>query len=133
LLQAYRFGWQDKTFTIGVSIGLVPILQAGETLAGVFSAADSACYAAKERGRNRIHLYQPDDTILARRDGEMRWMPRIQQALADERFCLYYQPIIPVGPNGPNGTPGEILIRMLDEDGHIVPPGPSCPPPSVMG
>ena len=127
LLQAYRFAWQDKTFTIGVSIGLVPILQAGETLAGVFSAADSACYAAKESGRNRIHLYQPDDTFLARREGEMRWMPRIQQALADERFRLYYQPIIPVGLNGLEAMHGEILIRMLDETGRIVLPGAFLP------
>ena len=99
LLQSFRFGWGDKSFTIGASIGLVPIAQAGETLAGVFSAADSSCYAAKEKGRNRVHVYQPGDAMLAQRDGEMRWMPRIQQALADERFRLYYQPILPVGPN----------------------------------
>jgi len=127
LLQGFRFGWNDRTFTIGVSIGLVPIAQAGETLAGVFSAADSSCYAAKEKGRNRVHVYQAGDTMLAQRDGEMRWMPRIQQALADERFRLYYQPILPVGSNGPDRTYGEILIRMLDEAGRIVPPGAFLP------
>ena len=58
LLQGFRFGWNDRSFTIGVSIGLVPITRAGETLAGVFSAADSSCYAAKEKGRNRVHVYQ---------------------------------------------------------------------------
>ncbi len=115
LLQGFRFGWGDKTFTIRVSIGLVPITQAGETLAGVFSAADSSCYAAKEKGRNRVHVYQPGDTMLAQRDGEMRWMPRIQQALADERFRLYFQPILPVGSDALDGARGEILIRMLDE------------------
>ena len=127
LLQGFRFGWSDKSFTIGVSIGLVPIAQAGETLAGVFSAADSSCYAAKEKGRNRVHVYQPGDTMLAQRDGEMRWMPRIQQALADERFRLYYQPILPVGSNTLNGTRGEILLRMLDETGRIVLPGAFLP------
>ena len=127
VLQGFRFGWGDKSFTIGVSIGLVPITQAGETLAGVFSAADSSCYAAKEKGRNRVHVYQPGDTMLAQRDGEMRWMPRIQQALADERFRLYYQPIFPVGPNALDGARGEILIRMLDEAGRIVLPGAFLP------
>ena len=127
LLQGFRFGWGDKTFTIGVSIGLVPITQAGETLAGVFSAADSSCYAAKEKGRNRVHVYQPGDTMLAQRDGEMRWMPRIQQALADERFRLYFQPILPVGSDALDGARGEILIRMLDESGHVVLPGAFLP------
>jgi diguanylate cyclase (GGDEF)-like protein/PAS domain S-box-containing protein len=127
LVQAFRFGWQDKTFNIGVSIGLVPLVQDGATLTEVFSAADSACYAAKERGRNRVHLYKPDDTVLAQRDGEMRWMPRIQQALEDGRFRLYYQPIIPFAGRGEPGTHGEILIRMLDESGQLVPPGAFLP------
>ena len=127
LLQSFRFGWSDKSFTIGVSIGLVPIAHAGETLAGVFSAADSACYAAKEKGRNRVHVYQAGDTVLAQRDGEMRWMPRIQQALADERFRLYYQPILPLGSGALAEARGEILLRMLDETGRIVPPGAFLP------
>ena len=122
VLQGFRFGWNDKSFTVGVSIGLVPLVQAGETLAAVFSAADSSCYAAKEKGRNRVHVYRPDDTVLAQRDGEMRWMPRIQQALSDERFRLYYQPIIPMGSTALNGAHGEILLRMLDETGRIVLP-----------
>jgi diguanylate cyclase (GGDEF)-like protein/PAS domain S-box-containing protein len=127
LLQGFRFGWNDRSFTIGVSIGLVPITRTGETLAGVFSAADSSCYAAKEKGRNRVHVYQTGDTMLAARDGEMRWMPRIQQALADGRFRLYYQPILPVGSDAPAAARGEILIRMVDEAGRIVPPGAFLP------
>jgi diguanylate cyclase (GGDEF)-like protein/PAS domain S-box-containing protein len=127
LLQGFRFGWNERSFTIGVSIGLVPIARAGETLAGVFSAADVSCYAAKEKGRNRVHVYQAEDSVLAQRDGEMRWMPRIQEALADERFRLYYQPIVPVGPDAPDGAHGEILIRMLDEAGRIVLPGAFLP------
>ena len=122
LLQSFRFGWGDKSFTIGVSIGLVPIAQAGETLAGVFSTADSACYAAKEAGRNRVHLYQPDDALLAERASEMGWMPRIQQALAEERLRLYFQPIVPIGAPASGGTRGEILVRMLDEEGRVVLP-----------
>ena len=126
VLQGFRFGWNEKRFTITVSIGLVSITQAGETLAAVLSAADSSCYAAKEKGRNRVHVYQSDDTVLAQRNSEMRWMPRIQQALADERFRLYYQPIIALGSDA-HEAHGEILLRMLDEAGHIVLPGAFLP------
>jgi diguanylate cyclase (GGDEF)-like protein/PAS domain S-box-containing protein len=127
LVHGFRFGWQDKSFHIGVSIGLVPLNQAGETPSGVLGAADSSCYAAKEMGRNRVHVYQADDSMLAQRHGEMRWMPRIQQALADERFRLYYQPIVPIGPSTLAEQHGEILLRMLDEEGQIVPPGAFLP------
>ncbi|MBL8540691.1 MAG: EAL domain-containing protein [Betaproteobacteria bacterium] len=127
LVHGFRFVWQDKSFQIGVSIGLVPLIQAGETPSGVLSAADSSCYAAKEKGRNRVHVYQADDSMLAQRHGEMRWMPRIQQALADDRFRLYYQPIVPIAPCAPAGHHGEILLRMLDEEGQIVPPGAFLP------
>jgi diguanylate cyclase (GGDEF)-like protein/PAS domain S-box-containing protein len=127
LVQSFRFGWQEKTFNIGVSIGLVPLSQTGETLAGVFSAADSACYAAKERGRNRVHLYKADDTMLRRRDGEMRWMPRIQQAMAESRLRLYYQPIVPLAPKPGQQPHGEVLLRMVDESGRLVLPGAFIP------
>lgn len=127
VLQGFRFAWQDKTFTIGVSIGLVPIAHPGETLAGVLSAADSSCYAAKEMGRNRVVVYQAGDAKLAQRHGEMRWMPRIQQALAEGRFRLYHQPIMPVTSLSPEGVRGEILVRMLDESGRLVPPGAFLP------
>jgi diguanylate cyclase (GGDEF)-like protein/PAS domain S-box-containing protein len=127
LVHGFRFGWQDKSFHIGVSIGLVPLIQAGETASGVLSAADSSCYAAKEGGRNRVHVYQADDSVLAQRHGEMRWMPRIQQALADERFRLYYQPIVPIARSALPGDHGEILLRMLDEQGQLVPPGAFLP------
>ena len=133
LLRGSRFGWQDKSFSIGVSVGLVPIGHAGETLTSVLSAADSSCYAAKEQGRNRVHVYQANDSTLARRTGEMRWMPRIQQALEDERFCLYYQPIVPIAPNSPPEKHGEILLRMLDEEGRIVPPGAFLPAAEQYG
>jgi diguanylate cyclase (GGDEF)-like protein/PAS domain S-box-containing protein len=132
-LQGSRFGWQDKSFRIGVSIGLVPIGHAGETLTSVLSAADSSCYAAKEQGRNRVHVYQANDSTLARRTGEMRWMPRIQQALEDERFCLYYQPIVPIAPNSLPEKHGEILLRMLDEEGRIVPPAAFLPAAEQYG
>jgi len=127
LLQGFRFAWADKSFTIGVSIGLVPITHPGDTLAGLFSAADSSCYAAKEMGRNRVHVYHAGDSVLAQRDGEMRWMPRIQQALAESRFSLYWQPIQHLSGEDSGVPRGEVLLRMLDESGRVVLPGAFLP------
>ncbi|MGH8612043.1 MAG: EAL domain-containing protein, partial [Gammaproteobacteria bacterium] len=124
-LQDYRFVWQDRGFTIGASVGLVPIDPGVDTLASVFRAADVACYAAKEQGRNRVHLYQPDDHDLAQRHGEMQWVPRIQEALANSRFSLYYQPIIALGWNG--RPHGEVLLRLLNQDGDVIPPSAFIP------
>lgn len=122
----FRFAWDNKTFRVGVSIGVVPIDANSESCASVLSAADSACYAAKDGGRNRVHLYTENDLELARRKGEMRWVSRINQALEDNRFQLAFQPIVPTqGPLG--GHHYELLLRMKDETGQIVMPGAFLP------
>jgi EAL domain-containing protein (putative c-di-GMP-specific phosphodiesterase class I) len=90
--------------------------------AALLSTADAACYAAKDKGRNRIHVHRPGDGEMARRHGEMRWVSRITRALEEDRFQLYYQAIVPMGRDGP-GRHFEVLLRMLDEDEkEIIPP-----------
>jgi len=81
----------------------------------VLSAADAACYVAKEQGRNRVHLYQPDDRAIAERYGEMQWVHRIQRGFEERRFLLYQQPIRPLVAGEPMA---EILLRLLGEDGE---------------
>jgi diguanylate cyclase (GGDEF)-like protein/PAS domain S-box-containing protein len=122
-VQDFRFIWHDKTFSIGVSIGLVSIDPIVASLADVMSAADSAMYAAKDAGRNRIHIYQVNDRELAQRHGDMQWVSRLVKALEEDRFCLYSQDIVPAQPNSGKADHYEILIRMTDENGMIVPPG----------
>ena len=127
LVQDFRFQWQDKIFTIGVSIGLFPINQRNMSPAKALSAADSACYAAKDSGRNRIHVYQEDDGILLKRSGEMQWFPRIQKAIEEDRFLLYYQPILLISNTNEQEEHGEILLRLQDEQGNLILPGAFLP------
>lgn len=134
-VQAFRFAWQDKVFEIGVSIGLVPITAVSGDMALVMSHADAACYAAKDRGRNHVHVYVGSDTELARRHGEMQWISRIALAFEEHRFRLFYQKILLVHPPGSlvpdpfnnSDQHYEVLIRMIDENGGIVPPGAFIP------
>lgn len=119
----FYFTWQEKAFTMGVSIGLVSFSDATLSLAEILSAADTACYIAKDKGRNRVHAYHPEDSELALRHVEMEWVGRIHKAFEENRFQLYSQEIIPL--HSVNGIPGahvELLIRMLDEEGNLVPP-----------
>ena len=122
-IQEFRFVWQDKTFCIGVSIGIVEIDPTIATLTDVMSCADAAMYAAKDAGRNRVHVYKASDRELAQRHGDMQWVSRLVKALEEDRFCLYSQAIAPVKPDGTKSYHYEILIRMTDENGAIVPPG----------
>jgi diguanylate cyclase (GGDEF)-like protein/PAS domain S-box-containing protein len=118
----YRFMWDDRTFRLGVSIGVVPITADNEDVAALLSAADSACAAAKEAGRNRIHSFQENDIDLMRRRREMQWAARIKNALEDNRFELFRQTIQPLQAEE-QGAHYEILLRMRDENGGIISPG----------
>ncbi|TCV87346.1 EAL domain-containing protein [Sulfurirhabdus autotrophica] len=116
LVQDYRFVWNNKSFAVGVSSGLVVLNDESESVASVLSAADAACYAAKDRGRNCIHIYQPADSELLRRREEMQWVTRITRALEENRFMLYAQIIAPLCIQGEKSLHFEILLRMLDEN-----------------
>ena len=118
-LNQFRFNWRDKIFTVGASIGVVPISREFRTVAHLLSAADHACYAAKEKGRNRIQVYQEDDATFIRRHGEMSWVVRIQQTLEQDRFRLFSQPIQPLSPQAAPGLYFEVLLRMLEDDGRV--------------
>ncbi len=122
----FRFAWGDKIFRVGVSIGLAPINAASESSGDVLGNADNACYAAKDAGRSRVHLYVEHDAELARRQGEMRWVVRINQALEEKRFQLAFQPIVPTLGRS-KGHHYELLLRMEDESGQIVMPGAFLP------
>ena len=123
-IETFRFQWESKAFNIGVSIGLVPITEASHSMIDVMREADNACYAAKEQGRNRIMVYSAYDSTLTRRHEEMRQVTLINEALEENRFHLYSQPIVPVAGNGNSeGLYYELLLRMEDQKGRIVGPG----------
>ncbi|MBD2740625.1 EAL domain-containing protein [Coleofasciculus sp. FACHB-1120] len=139
-IQEFRFAWEDKTFTVGVSIGVVTFDANTSTLAGVVSAADAACYEAKNRGRNRVYVYQADDEKLAQQQREVQWLTRLNQAIAQSaplnlsaapensfpgdksRFCLYYQPIAPLNAESKTEEHYEVLLRFVDDKGELIPP-----------
>ena len=121
-ISEYKFMWDDRSFRLGVSIGVVPVSADNEDVAALLSAADNACAAAKEAGRNRIHSFQENDIDLMRRRREMQWAARINNALEENRFELFRQTIQPLQADE-EGAHYEILLRMRDEQGGIIAPG----------
>jgi diguanylate cyclase (GGDEF)-like protein len=121
-VQRFRFKWEDRIFNVGMSVGMVAINRDSGSTASLLSAADAACYVAKDRGRNQIHLYEIRDTDLVRHRGEMQWVTRIHQAMEAHRLRLSWQEI-----RRTDGAPGnarhvELLLRMLDDDGNEILP-----------
>ena len=127
LLARHRFIWDNKSFSLGASIGVVPIDEQMQNAGNALSAADAACYVAKDKGRNRIYVYESDDENLAQRHTEMQWVGRIKEALEENRFSLQYQAIVPVVARRPEGTGIEILVRMLAPDGTLISPASFIP------
>ena len=121
VVKEFVFAWEDSIYHIGVSIGLVSISYNTQNLTELLKEADAACYMAKELGRNRIHIYEKDDVQIAERQGEMLWVNRIQGALETDRFCLFAQEILSL--DNEQTSHYELLVRMIDEEGSLIPPG----------
>ncbi len=117
LVEDFRFVWEDNLFRIGVSIGVVPINSTETDLTELMRAADSACYVAKENGRNQVHVSRPDDIKIAEQHGQMQWMQRIQRAVEEDEFTLYFQPIQAIEGNLEERVHGEVLLRMIEDKG----------------
>jgi Amt family ammonium transporter len=125
--QRFRFAWGDKVFSQSISIGLVSIDKESQGLRQVLSYADTACFAAKEAGRNQVHVYHPEKSVAAMRHSEAQWVTRILSALEEDRFTLYVQPIQPTEPIPGVPCHYEVLVRMIGESGELIPPGAFIP------
>lgn len=123
----YDFDWEEYKFTIGVSIGIVPINSQTDNLNEVMKHADVACYTAKDLGRRRSYVYDQQDTELIQRHEELHWASRIAEALEQNRFRIHAQSIYPLDPDVDNIAHIEILVRMEDENGHLVAPAAFIP------
>jgi diguanylate cyclase (GGDEF)-like protein/PAS domain S-box-containing protein len=118
-IRDFRFVWGATTLSVGASIGIVQIRADTENVASVMSAADIACYAAKDAGRNRIHVYGADG--VSHRHREMHWVARVTQATEDDRLELYFQPIVPLAADS-GTTFHELTVRLRDDTGELVAP-----------
>ncbi|HWU97772.1 MAG TPA: EAL domain-containing protein [Oxalicibacterium sp.] len=117
----FHFVWQDKIFPIGVSIGLVNFSNNALSLPDLLSAADTACYIAKDTGRNRVHIYRTEDHQLATREGEVKWNERIQKAFENDAFRLQSQKIVNLRPNRKNHLFDELCLYLADDNGKLIP------------
>lgn len=126
LVNGYPFLWEDKNFSIGASIGIVAMTD-GQTFVELMTAADHACYSAKDKGRNRAQVYREDDEDIQVRNGELNWVVRLKQALETGAFQLHYQRIVSTGILSSKRQRYEILLRMREPDGRLVQPGTFIP------
>jgi len=127
-IEDFHFSWNEDTFTLGVCIGVVPIDETTADIASAMSAADSACYIAKESGSNQVQVAYLGDRQLQQRRSEMQWISRLTRAVEQNQFELYYMPIIPCTDSNANGKYLDLLLRMVDDDGSVISPRIFMPP-----
>jgi len=120
LVSDFRFTWEGRPFSVGASIGVVEINAGIRSVADLLKAADGACYAAKERGRNQVRVYHPQDRDLTRLQAEMSWVSGINSALEEGRLELHCQAIQPLRASLDRRPRWELLLRMRDEAGRLI-------------
>jgi diguanylate cyclase (GGDEF)-like protein/PAS domain S-box-containing protein len=125
-VDAFRFQHDNQRLHIGASIGLVPVDTRWSTTASISQAADSACYAAKQAGRNRVHTYFAADEVIESHREDMQWVRRLEQALDNGQFVLHWQQIKSLGRER-EGLRGEVLLRLVDDEGKLISPGAFLP------
>ena len=124
-IRDFRFAWDSRSYELGVSIGMVEVNQDSKSLSELLIAADQACYLAKEQGRNRIHVYQEADVMLAQRRGEMLWISRLKEAFEQQYFRLYAMPIVHLRDS--QESHDEVLLRIRNSKGDLILPGAFIP------
>ena len=124
-IRDYRFIWQERVLKVGVSIGIAEITGESETGASVMSAADVACYSAKDSGRDRVQTYEQGRA--PERHREMQWVSRINRACDEDQMVLMCQPIVPIRSGVDTQRKFELLLRMRDEHGTLVQPAEFIP------
>ena len=121
-IDQFNFVWQGKSFKITVSIGLGEINIDSDNIDSVINACHAACENAKDKGGNRVYVYHNNDQELAQQQSQIKWLTRINEALTDNRFCLYYQTISSLNYTEKEGNHYEILLRLLDDNGELITP-----------
>jgi len=120
--EKFKFHWEDKVFSVGISIGLVPLNANHVDIYELLSEADVACYAAKDRGGNSVQIYDTSNKSVIEKHGQMHWLQDISSALENDYFILYFQPIYPLNEIGKDENYYEVLLRYRDKAGKISPP-----------
>ena len=124
-IRNHRFAWGSKVFDLGVSIGIVEVGASQEGIEAMLAAADMACYAAKNAGRNRIHVHSPEKAG-SERDG-LASLRQLTQAMDEGQLQLFFQPIVPIGSYQPDGGHFELLLRLRGQSGELISPGAFLP------
>ena len=118
-IKNFNFEWQGRTYSVGASIGLVPITDKTSSTAELMSQADVACYTAKDLGRSQVHIYENEDNNLTVRHSEIVKAAELSDSIKANRFRLYCQTIAPLQSDSDDTTHYELLIRSVSTDGKI--------------
>jgi diguanylate cyclase (GGDEF)-like protein/PAS domain S-box-containing protein len=125
-IEEFHFVWEDKKYTVGVSIGVAAVTSNTLSIDEVMNTVDAACYVAKDSGRNRVHIYRDHDQDIRRRRGEMNWVNRLKDAISENRLQLFAQKIVDIQSDCPSYPAYELLVR-LQEEGELILPGAFLP------
>ena len=126
-IRSFRFAWQGQVFNLGASIGIAPVSAESRDVTAVMGAADTACYIAKDKGRNQVQVYRDTDEEVSLRRGEMGWVSRLTRGLEDNRFHLHSQRVVALSERHRDGEYVELLLRLRDEHGRTALPSAFIP------